>query len=155
MHRTKLWTTAMSFLVAYTSLASTAPNHEKGKVLRVTAYTHKIDENTKKESMKQSLRYRIHLNGPNELKGNHCKYILQRQRTSKIKKSPRQILKIEKGTRKKFRLVHRMREGEIKNTTAQRGKALHITSTRVVTLSRVGKVFINISGYEYLYAFVV
>ncbi|THU77741.1 hypothetical protein K435DRAFT_877465 [Dendrothele bispora CBS 962.96] len=31
IHRAKLLTTAMSFLVAYTSLARTAPNHGKGK----------------------------------------------------------------------------------------------------------------------------
>ncbi|THU90288.1 hypothetical protein K435DRAFT_802118 [Dendrothele bispora CBS 962.96] len=47
--------------------------------LRVTANPHKIEENAKKESMKKSLTVQDpleRLQGPNDLKGNHCKHIL-------------------------------------------------------------------------------
>ncbi|THU88843.1 hypothetical protein K435DRAFT_916108 [Dendrothele bispora CBS 962.96] len=88
-------------------------------------------------------------------------------------KAPPQIPKTEKGIQKKFRSVHRLRECELRKI---RPLPLHLsnfgvewiellpalllwlrltTKTRVITLSRVGKVFININGYEYLYAFVV
>ncbi|THU88696.1 hypothetical protein K435DRAFT_803312 [Dendrothele bispora CBS 962.96] len=195
----------MSFLVAYASLASTAPNHEKEKgkgenyeerhktrlqtpsvpdsdevgqthesifngcvdLIRSFIYllpcssAHYCESPQNRGKCKEG-EYEKESNGPNDLKGNHCKHIffiftkllqvplgsgtvvlksseikgksldkdlyyerpfeftrsvntfqLQRRKTSKIKKSPRRILKIEKGTRKKFRLVHRMREAEI------------------------------------------
>ncbi|THU81893.1 hypothetical protein K435DRAFT_844567 [Dendrothele bispora CBS 962.96] len=224
MHRTKLSTTAISFLVAYTSLASTTPNHEKGKgkgenyeerhktrlqtpslpdsdeagqthesifkgcvdliLLRVTAYTHKIEENAKKESIKKSLRYRIHLNGPNDLKGNHCKHIFFIfTKLLQVPLGPVQSVKFLYFTasikiNRRFSLLHLALHYNsevlmlMKESSEIKGKSLDKdlyyeppfgclssscfpwsvdpfsfppSPTQVVTLSRVGKVFININ----------